>query len=111
MSADLVRLIELAESFPRQRILVLADLVADEFVTGQITRVSREAPVLILRHSDTRLDHAFQNALPRRLFPHLEPAGAPRGPRAAVSVPARGPRASGAPRPPARRQSRCRARE
>jgi len=55
MSADLVRLIELAESFPRQRILVLADLVADEFVSGEITRVSREAPVLILRHSETRL--------------------------------------------------------
>ncbi|HKO05821.1 MAG TPA: PfkB family carbohydrate kinase [Candidatus Acidoferrales bacterium] len=55
MSADLVRLIELAESFPRQRILVLGDLVADEFVTGQITRVSREAPVLILRHTNTRL--------------------------------------------------------
>src|SRR5271169_2120950 len=55
MSADLVRLIELVESFPRQRILVLADLVADEFVTGQITRVSREAPVLILRHTNTRL--------------------------------------------------------
>jgi len=55
MSADLVRLIELAESFPRQRILVLADLVADEFVGGEISRVSREAPVLILRHSDTRL--------------------------------------------------------
>ncbi|HMD31041.1 MAG TPA: PfkB family carbohydrate kinase, partial [Candidatus Acidoferrales bacterium] len=55
MSADLVRLIELAESFPRQRILVLADLVADEFVSGEITRVSREAPVLILRRSETRL--------------------------------------------------------
>src|SRR5271167_1370332 len=55
MSADLVRLIELAESFPRQRILVLADLVADEFVSGEITRVSREAPVLILRHAETRL--------------------------------------------------------
>lgn len=55
MSADLVRLIELVESFPRQRILVLADLVADEFVSGDISRVSREAPVLILRHSDTRL--------------------------------------------------------
>jgi D-glycero-beta-D-manno-heptose-7-phosphate kinase len=55
MSADLVRLIELAESFSRQRILVLADLVADEFVSGEITRVSREAPVLILRHSETRL--------------------------------------------------------
>lgn len=55
MSADLVRLIELVESFPRQRVLVLADLVADEFVGGEITRVSREAPVLILRHSETRL--------------------------------------------------------
>ena len=55
MSADLVRLIELAESFPRQRVLILADLVADEFVSGEITRVSREAPVLILRHSDTHL--------------------------------------------------------
>ena len=55
MSADLVRLIELAESFPRQRVMVLADLVADEFVSGEITRVSREAPVLILRHSETRL--------------------------------------------------------
>lgn len=55
MSADLVHLIELAESFPRQRLLVLADLVADEFVSGEITRVSREAPVLILRRSETRL--------------------------------------------------------
>lgn len=55
MSADLMRLIELAESFSRQQILVLADLVADEFVGGEITRVSREAPVLILRHSETRL--------------------------------------------------------
>ena len=55
MSADLVRLIELTESFSRQRVLVLADLVADEFVGGEITRVSREAPVLILRHSETRL--------------------------------------------------------
>jgi len=34
---------------------VLADLVVDEFVGGEITRVSREAPVLILRHSETRL--------------------------------------------------------
>ena len=55
MSADLVRLIELVESFPRRRVLVLADLVADEFVGGEISRVSREAPVLILRHAETRL--------------------------------------------------------
>jgi rfaE bifunctional protein kinase chain/domain len=31
---------------------VLGDLVADEFVFGEISRVSREAPVLILRHKD-----------------------------------------------------------
>lgn len=55
MSADIVRLIELAELFPRQRVLVLADLVADEYAHGEISRVSREAPVLILRHLETRL--------------------------------------------------------
>ena len=55
MSADLIRLMELVETFSRRRVLVLADLVADEFVGGEITRVSREAPVLILRHTETRL--------------------------------------------------------
>ena len=34
--------------FARQRIVVLGDLVADEFIHGEISRVSREAPVLIL---------------------------------------------------------------
>ncbi|HKD83571.1 MAG TPA: PfkB family carbohydrate kinase [Terriglobales bacterium] len=33
-------------------IAVLADLVADEFVFGEIARVSREAPVLILKHRE-----------------------------------------------------------
>ena len=37
-------------AFPRQTICVLGDLVVDEFVSGEISRVSREAPVLILRH-------------------------------------------------------------
>ena len=36
-----------------RRVLVLADLVADEFVYGRVERVSREAPVLILRHDAT----------------------------------------------------------
>ena len=40
------------ESFPKVTITVLADLVADEFVFGEISRVSREAPVLILKHRD-----------------------------------------------------------
>lgn len=53
MSADLARLVDIVEAFPRQTVAVLADLVADEFVFGEISRVSREAPVLILRHRDT----------------------------------------------------------
>lgn len=36
-------------------IAVYGDLVADEFVYGEISRISREAPVLILRHKETRI--------------------------------------------------------
>jgi len=36
-----------------RRVLVLADLVADEFVYGRVERISREAPVLILKHDAT----------------------------------------------------------
>ena len=54
-SPDLARLADLVDSFPRQTILVLGDFVADEFVFGEISRVSREAPVLILRHRETQL--------------------------------------------------------
>jgi D-glycero-beta-D-manno-heptose-7-phosphate kinase len=46
------RLKKIIESFPRITIAVLADLVADEFVFGEISRVSREAPVLILKHRE-----------------------------------------------------------
>jgi rfaE bifunctional protein kinase chain/domain len=53
--ADLARLLDIVGAFPRQTILVLGDLVADEFVSGDISRVSREAPVLILRHRRTEL--------------------------------------------------------
>ena len=52
---DLGRLADLVDLFPRQTILVLGDFVADEFVFGEISRVSREAPVLILRHRETQL--------------------------------------------------------
>ncbi|HEX2713603.1 MAG TPA: PfkB family carbohydrate kinase [Candidatus Acidoferrales bacterium] len=55
MSADLSRLADLIEAFPRQTIVLLGDFVADEFVFGEISRVSREAPVLILRHRETQL--------------------------------------------------------
>lgn len=41
--------------FSRQHVLVLGDMVADEFIYGEIARVSREAPVLILKQRDSRI--------------------------------------------------------
>jgi len=49
-SVDLARLLDVVAAFPRQTICVMGDFVLDEFVSGEISRVSREAPVLILRH-------------------------------------------------------------
>src|ERR1700688_3250356 len=49
------RLRKIVESFPKLTITVLADLVADEFIFGEISRVSREAPVLILKHQDRKV--------------------------------------------------------
>jgi rfaE bifunctional protein kinase chain/domain len=46
------RLRKIIEAFPKLTITVLGDLVADEFVFGEISRVSREAPVLILKHRE-----------------------------------------------------------
>src|SRR5213080_5522180 len=46
------RLKKIVESFPKATITVVGDLVADEFVFGEISRVSREAPVLILKHRE-----------------------------------------------------------
>ncbi len=52
-TVDLTRLLDIVASFPRQTIGVVGDFVLDEFVSGEISRVSREAPVLILRHRRT----------------------------------------------------------
>ena len=46
------RLVKIIEDFPKLSITVLGDLIADEFIYGEISRVSREAPVLILRHRE-----------------------------------------------------------
>lgn len=51
-SAD--RLLNLLDRFHQPRILVVGDLCLDEFLTGQVERLSREAPVLIIRHENTR---------------------------------------------------------
>jgi len=47
------RLVDCVERFAGRAVAVLGDLVADEFVYGDIARVSREAPVLILEHRRT----------------------------------------------------------
>jgi D-glycero-beta-D-manno-heptose-7-phosphate kinase len=47
------RLINIVRRFAQRRILVIGDSVADQFVYGAIGRVSREAPVFILRHEHT----------------------------------------------------------
>jgi D-glycero-beta-D-manno-heptose-7-phosphate kinase len=46
------RLKKIVEAFPKATVTLLGDLVADEFVFGEISRVSREAPVLILKHRE-----------------------------------------------------------
>ncbi|MBI3932482.1 MAG: hypothetical protein HY317_03645 [Acidobacteria bacterium] len=52
-SLDRTRLARVIHAFRGKRVLVVADLVADEFLSGRVERVSREAPVLILRYDGT----------------------------------------------------------
>jgi rfaE bifunctional protein kinase chain/domain len=54
-SVDLLALAECVEKFPSKTVVLLGDFVADEFQFGDISRVSREAPVLILRHRETQV--------------------------------------------------------
>ena len=44
------RLLALVHGFGARRVLVVGDLIADEFIYGEVSRVSREAPVLILKY-------------------------------------------------------------
>ena len=49
------RLLRLIDDFSSRRLLVVGDLVADEFIYGRLSRVSREAPVLILEYDKTTI--------------------------------------------------------
>jgi len=49
------RLLALVDAFADRRVLVIGDIIADEFIYGQIARVSREAPVLILDYDSTEI--------------------------------------------------------
>ena len=61
MASDLSRLLS---AFRTRKLVVLGDLVADHYVYGQTDRVSREAPVLVVRHeaSEVKLGGAANAA-------------------------------------------------
>ncbi len=48
-------LTQLPLTFPRRRVLLVGDLVADHYIYGQTDRVSREAPVLIVRYESSEV--------------------------------------------------------
>jgi rfaE bifunctional protein kinase chain/domain len=50
---NLARLTALLRAARGRRVVVLGDLLADEYVSGRIARVSREAPVLTLEYDST----------------------------------------------------------
>ena len=54
-SVDLRALADYVEQFSSKTVVLLGDFVADKFEFGEISRVSREAPVLIIRHRETQL--------------------------------------------------------
>src|SRR5688500_11375662 len=59
------RLVEIVRNqFGKKRVVILGDMVADQFLHGTISRVSREAPVFILNHdmTDTRAGGAANAA-------------------------------------------------
>jgi len=51
----LASLSALLDAFAGRHVLVVGDLVADEYVYGQTDRVSREAPVLVVRHESSEV--------------------------------------------------------
>jgi D-glycero-beta-D-manno-heptose-7-phosphate kinase len=51
----IARLLSLIDAFASKRVLVVGDLIADEFIYGEVSRVSREAPVLILKYDATEV--------------------------------------------------------
>jgi rfaE bifunctional protein kinase chain/domain len=49
------RLIDLVDRFESTRVTVFGDLLVDEFIYGEVARISREAPVLILEYGSTEI--------------------------------------------------------
>ena len=55
MKTDIEKLVKYIKNMANAKILVVGDLALDEMVYGDTERISREAPVLILRHTHTNL--------------------------------------------------------
>ena len=51
----ITRLMSLIDAFSARRVVVVGDIIADEFIYGELSRVSREAPVLILKYDSTQI--------------------------------------------------------
>ena len=47
-------MLSIVRRFPQTKVVVVGDAIADRFLYGSIARVSREAPVFILRHEQTQ---------------------------------------------------------
>src|SRR3954467_4872690 len=52
---DPSQLLTFIDRFANVRVAVFGDLIVDEFIYGEIARVSREAPVLILNYDSTAI--------------------------------------------------------
>ena len=48
-------LLQIIKKMQNQKIMVIGDMVADVYIEGKISRISREAPVLILEHSEEKV--------------------------------------------------------
>jgi rfaE bifunctional protein kinase chain/domain len=51
----LIEVAALLPAFPSSEVVLVGDLVADEYVYGETDRISREAPVLIVRYESSEL--------------------------------------------------------
>ena len=52
---DSAHLLSLTDALRNKKVVVVGDVVADEFVYGRVARMSREAPVLILEYDSTEI--------------------------------------------------------
>ncbi len=46
---------DILEGMRGKRVMILGDMIADVYLTGKISRISREAPVLVLEHQEERV--------------------------------------------------------